>query len=139
MTAGSLHGGPDATGARAATLSAGSVRPARIRLRSARARRVAFGYALLAPAALYVLLLVGAPFVFSLYLALTDASVADPVASFIGIENFRAAVESDVFWIALRNSVLFLVIAAIFKSILGTSLAFLLLQEFPGKIGRAHV
>jgi multiple sugar transport system permease protein len=133
MTAGSLHGGPDATGARAATLSAGSVRPARIRLRSARARRVAFGYALLAPAALYVLLLVGAPFVFSLYLALTDASVADPVASFIGIENFRAAVESDVFWIALRNSVLFLVIAAIFKSILGTSLAFLLLQEFPGK------
>jgi multiple sugar transport system permease protein len=88
---------------------------------------------LLAPAALYVLLLVGAPFLFSLYLAVSDANVGDPVARFIGLENFRAAWEMETFWIALRNSVIFLVVAAIFKSVLGTSLAFLLLQEFPGK------
>jgi multiple sugar transport system permease protein len=92
-----------------------------------------FGYTLLAPAALYVLLLVGAPFLFSLYLALTDATVADPVAGFVGFENFQAALESDAFWVSLQNSVVFLVVAAIFKSLLGTSLAFLLLQDFWGK------
>src|SRR2546426_12435879 len=39
----------------------------------------------------------------------------------------------DTFWIAFRNSVVFLVVAAIFKGLLGTSLAFLLLQNFRGK------
>src|SRR6266498_4604615 len=39
----------------------------------------------------------------------------------------------DTFRDALRNSIVFLVVAAIFKSILGTSLAFLLLQSFKGK------
>ena len=74
-----------------------------------------FGYLLLAPAALYVLLLVGAPFLFSLYLAVSDANVGDPVATFIGAENFRAAIEMEVFWTALQNSVIFLVVAAIFN------------------------
>lgn len=102
-------------------------------LRTQSARRLSFGYALLAPAALYVSLLVAVPFLFSLYLALSDASVGEQMASFIGLENFRAALEMDTFWIALRNSIAFFVMAAILKSILGTSLAFLLLQNFRGK------
>jgi multiple sugar transport system permease protein len=133
MTQASLTGGPEPVTARAAVVSA----PARVvstrRWRSYTAQRLTFGYLLLAPAALYVLLLVGAPFLFSLYLAVSDANVGDPVATFIGLENFKSALEMDVFWIALRNSVLFLVIAAIFKSLLGTTLAFLLLQDFRGK------
>ncbi len=48
-------------------------------------RRLAFGYMLLAPAALYVLLLVGIPFLFSLYLAMSDASVGDQVSTFVPI------------------------------------------------------
>jgi multiple sugar transport system permease protein len=102
-------------------------------LRSQSARRLGFGYALLAPAALYVALLVAVPFLFSLYLALSDANVGEQVASFIGLENFRDALEMDTFWIALRNSIAFFVMAAILKSILGTGLAFLLLQDFRGK------
>ncbi len=101
--------------------------------RTATARRLAFGYTLLAPAVLYVGLLVGAPFLFSLYLAVSDANVGDPVASFVGLENFRAALESETFYIALRNSVVFTVVAFIFKGLLGTTLAFLLLQPFRGR------
>jgi multiple sugar transport system permease protein len=101
--------------------------------RTPTARRLAFGYALLSPAVLYVLLLVGAPFLFSLYLALSDASVGDPVASFVGLENFTAALQSDTFYIALKNSVLFTVIAFILKGFLGTTLAFLLLEPFHGR------
>ena len=96
-------------------------------------RRFAFGYTLLSPAVLYVLLLVGAPFLFSLYLALSDATVGDPIAAFIGLANFAAALESPTFYVALRNSVVFTVVAFIFKSLLGTTLAFLLLQPFRGK------
>ncbi len=132
MTGSSLHGGPDPM-ARAAVVSVPALSAARRRWLSHNGQRLMFGYTLLAPAALYVLLLVGAPFLFSLYLAVSDANVGDPVARFIGLENFRSALEMDVFWISLRNSVMFLVVAAILKSALGTSLAFLLLQNFKGK------
>jgi multiple sugar transport system permease protein len=133
MTASSSSGGPDAASARAAAVSvAVRARPRRW-LASQTSRRLAFGYLLLAPAVLYVLLLVGVPFLFSLFLALSDASVADTTASFVGLENFRAAFESDVFFIALRNSIGFTLVAAVFKGLLGTSLAFLLLQPFWGK------
>ena len=132
MTGSPLHGGPDPM-ARAAVVSVRAVSAARRRWLSHSGQRLMFGYTLLAPAALYVLLLVGAPFLFSLYLAVSDANVGDPVARFIGLENFRSALEMDVFWISLRNSVMFLVVAAILKSALGTSLAFLLLQNFKGK------
>src|SRR6058998_3342263 len=132
MTTASLRGGPEPT-ARAAVVSVPVPAAARRWWRTHSAQRKVFGYTLLAPAAVYVLLLVGAPFLFSLWLAVSDANVGDPVARFIGLENFRAAWEMDTFWIAMRNSVVFLVVAAIFKSLLGTSLAFLLLQNFRGK------
>jgi multiple sugar transport system permease protein len=119
--------------ARAAVVSTPARSAAGRRWLSHSGQRLAFGYTLLAPAALYVLLLVGAPFLFSLYLAVSDANVGDPVARFIGLDNFRAALEMEVFWVSLRNSVVFLVVAAVLKSALGTSLAFLLLQNFKGK------
>jgi multiple sugar transport system permease protein len=133
MTPTALQGGGPEPTARAAVVSVTAPARSRLMFHSQTSRRLAFGYLLLAPAVLYVMLLVGAPFLFSLYLAVSDANVGDPVATFIGAENFRAALEMDVFWTALQNSVIFLVVAAIFKSILGTSLAFLLLQNFPGK------
>jgi multiple sugar transport system permease protein len=132
MTSTSQAGDPDTKSVRVAVSLAAVARSGGW-FRTQTARRLAFGYALLAPAALYVSLLVAVPFLFSLYLALSDASVGEQVASFVGLENFKAALEMDTFWIALRNSVVFFVLAAILKSILGTSLAFLLLQDFRGK------
>jgi multiple sugar transport system permease protein len=127
-----LSGGPEST-SRAAAQRVSWRSSVTARWRTNTSRRLAFGYMLLAPAALYVLLLVGIPFLFSLYLAVSDANVGDQVSTFVGLANFRAAWEMDSFWDALRNSVVFLVVAAIFKSLLGTSLAFLLLQNFSGK------
>jgi multiple sugar transport system permease protein len=132
MTSASQAGDPDTKSVRVAGSLATFPRSGGW-FRSQTARRLGFGYALLAPAALYVSLLVAVPFLFSLYLALSDASVGEQVATFIGLENFKSALEMDTFWIALRNSVVFFVVAAILKSILGTSLAFLLLQTFRGK------
>src|SRR5687768_14091378 len=75
--------------------------------RTPTARRYLFGYTLLAPAVLYVGLLVGIPFLFSLYLAMSDASVGAPVARFVGIDNFLAALENATFYTALRNTLIF--------------------------------
>src|SRR2546430_5606192 len=101
--------------------------------RSIAVRRFVFGYSLLTPAVLYVGLLVGVPVLFSLYLALSDASVGAPVARFGGIDNLLAAVESSTFRVALRNSLVFTLGAGIAKSILGTTLAVLLMQRFRGR------
>jgi multiple sugar transport system permease protein len=108
--------------------------------RTPTARRYAFGYTLLAPALLYVGLLVGLPFLFSLYLAMSDATVGSPVAAFVGLENFRAALESPTFYVALRNTLVFTIGAGVLKGLLGTTLAFLLLQPFRGrKVVRALI
>ena len=76
MTIGLQGSGPDPV-VRAAVIPAAGRRGIRAWWRTPTARRYAFGYTLLAPAALYVLLLVGAPFVFSLYLAMSDANAGD--------------------------------------------------------------
>src|SRR5215470_10182056 len=89
--------------------------------RTPTARRYLFGYTLLAPAVLYVALLVGVPFFFSLYLAMSDATVGDPIAKFVGFDNFKAALESPTFYVALRNTLIFTVGAGIIKGLLGTS------------------
>jgi len=101
--------------------------------RTPTARRYVFGYSLLAPAVLYVGLLVGVPFVFSLYLAVSDAAVGEPVARFVGLENFASILESTTFYVALRNTLVFTVGAGILKGLLGTTLAFLLVQPFRGR------
>jgi multiple sugar transport system permease protein len=125
-----------------ASLPAALARRAGVRARWRRpsVRRYVFGYTLLAPAVLYVGLLVGLPFLFSLYLAMSDASVGEPIARFVGLENFRAALESPTFYVALRNSLVFTIGAGIMKSLLGTTLAFLLVQPFKGrKVVRALI
>jgi multiple sugar transport system permease protein len=105
----------------------------RSKWRTPTARRYLFGYTLLAPAVLYVGLLVGVPFVFCLYLALSDATVGDPVARFVWFDNFRAALESTTFYVALRNTLVFTIGAGVLKGLLGTTLAFLLVQRFTGR------
>jgi len=77
--------------------------------------------------------LVGVPFFFALYLSISDASVGQPVARFVGLRNFGAVFQDSVFRLALRNTVVFTVIAGIFKALLGSLLAFLLIQEVRGK------
>ncbi len=96
-------------------------------------RRLTFGYSLLAPAVLFMVVLVGVPFFFSLYLSLSDASVGAPVARFVGLQNFLAVFHDSVFRLSLRNTVVFTVVAGIFKALLGTLMAFLLTQEVWGR------
>lgn len=104
-----------------------------IRHRAFTRERLVFGYWLLAPAILYMVFLVGIPFFFSLYLALSDATVGTPAAGYVGLANFVAIFQDEAFRQALRNTIFFTVVAGIFKIILGTLMAFLLMQEVRGR------
>lgn len=96
-------------------------------------RRLVFGYSMLAPAVVYMAVLVGVPFFFSLYLSLSDATVGTQVARFVGLGNFFAIFQDSTVRLALRNTVMFTVIAGIAKGVLGGLLAFLLIQEVRGR------
>src|SRR5439155_20739192 len=47
-------------------------------------------------------------------------------------DNFASLFQSSVFLTALRNTLFFTFVAAIFKGLLGTTLAFLLAENLPG-------
>jgi multiple sugar transport system permease protein len=91
------------------------------------------GPMLVAPAILYIALLVGYPFLLALYLAMSDANVATVgLGNFVGLDNFISLLQAPQFLIALRNTLLFTLVSAIFKGLFGTTLAFLLAENVPG-------
>lgn len=88
---------------------------------------------MVAPAILYILLLVGYPFALAVYLSMSNADVATTgLGQFVGLDNFVALFESSVFLTALRNTLMFTAVSAVFKGLLGTTLAFLLAENLPG-------
>jgi multiple sugar transport system permease protein len=96
-------------------------------------RQSTLGLLLVAGAILYMVALVGYPFVLALYLSVSDANVGTSgLGNFVGLDNFVSLFQSSVFLTALRNTILFTGVAAIFKGLLGTSLAFLLAENLPG-------
>jgi len=89
-----------------------------------------FGYALVAPAVIYILLLVGYPFAIALWFTVSNATVSHPIAAFTGLKNLEFVLDDDVFRRALANTLIFTVVSQILQMILGTSLAFLLVRKF---------
>jgi multiple sugar transport system permease protein len=105
----------------------------RFTLSSILERQDTLGLVLVSGAIIYMVALVGYPFVLALYLSVSDANVGTSgLGNFVGLDNFVSLFESSVFWTALRNTVVFVAVAAVFKSLLGTSLAFLLAENLPG-------
>lgn len=88
---------------------------------------------MLAPAILYIVLLVGFPFLLSLYYSLSDATVASREMHFVGLENFRRVVDSETFWVAVKNTVVFTLISQILVLVFANVLAMALLGDFRGK------
>lgn len=99
------------------------------------------GYLLLLPAVLYIVLLIGYPFVLALWIAVTNQTVGNSAnAKFVGLDNFIWAAQSSIFQKALVNTVSLTLGTEVVKMVLGTTLAFLLLRPFRGRqIARALV
>ena len=88
---------------------------------------------LLAPAILYIALLVGAPFVLAIVYSLTSISLGGHSFHFVGLQNFQAALRDPSFRRALGNTVLFAFVSQILVLVLASVLAIALQREFRGK------
>jgi multiple sugar transport system permease protein len=89
--------------------------------------------AMLAPACLYIVLVVGFPFLLSMYYSLSNVTVASREVHFVGLENFRRIVESGTFWISLQNSIVITMVSQFFVLVFATILAMALIADFRGK------
>jgi multiple sugar transport system permease protein len=89
--------------------------------------------AMLAPAILYIVLLVGFPFVLSIYYSLSSITVASRDMHWVGLENFHRVVESGTFWLALKNTAVITLISQLVIIILANVLAMALIADFRGK------
>jgi len=90
-------------------------------------------YVLVSPALLYMLALLGYPFFLALYFSISNASVEESVGTFVGLQNYANVVGDAQFQKALLDSFIFTFGSGVVKGILGTTLAFLLLRQFPAR------
>jgi multiple sugar transport system permease protein len=103
-------------------------------------RREVLGAIFVAPAILYVLLLVGVPFLLAVYYSVSAYTIYDPSWRFVGLKNFEQIVRNPVFLETLSNTFLFTFGSQLLGLILGKFGALLLLRPFPGrKIVRALI
>ena len=103
-------------------------------------RRDVLGAVFVAPAILYVLLLVGLPLLLSVYYSVSAYTIYDPSWRFVGLANFAQIVENPDFLRTLGNTFIFTFGSQFLGLVLGKFGALLLLRPFPGrKIVRALV
>src|ERR1700694_1783543 len=103
-------------------------------------RRDVLGAIFVAPAILYVLLLVGVPLLLAVYYSVSAYTIYDPSWRFVGLANFEQIVENPVFLKTLSNTFIFTFGSQLLGLILGKFGALLLLRPFPGrKIVRALI
>src|SRR3979411_524371 len=92
-----------------------------------------FGYVLVAPAIISLILRVGSPFAIALWFTVSNATTAHPIAEFTGLTNLLAVLDDDIFRRALANTFIFTLTSQALQMVLGTGLAFLLLKQFRGR------
>ncbi len=91
------------------------------------------GAVMFLPAILYVLAVIGVPFVLAFIYSLGDVKIASVGYHFVGLENFRSVLQSPTFRRALYDSVVFTVGTQIIVLVGSTILALALKDPFRGR------
>jgi multiple sugar transport system permease protein len=91
------------------------------------------GILMIGPAVLYIVLVVGLPFVLAILYAFSGVTMGSRTLEFVGFKNFLSVLETTKFQTSLRNTFVFAVIAQVLVMVLGTVLALALLKDFRGK------
>jgi multiple sugar transport system permease protein len=89
--------------------------------------------ALIAPAVILMVLLVGVPLGLAVYLSLTDATAGSLTGDFVGFQNFSEQWDDPNFRTALKNTLIFTVLANVIVVIAAAMLAHVLIRDFRGK------
>ncbi len=88
---------------------------------------------MMAPAAIFTVLMIGFPFVYAGYLSLHKITLGSPdPAVFIGLDNFAKAMGDPIFWTAVRVNLALYAVGLILELVLGTYIGILLGQPLRG-------
>jgi multiple sugar transport system permease protein len=91
------------------------------------------GLLMIGPAVLYIVLVVGLPFVLAILYAFSGVTMGNRTIEFVGLKNFIAVLGTAKFQTSLRNTFVFALVAQVLVMVLGTVLAMALLKDFRGK------
>ena len=92
-------------------------------------REAVFSWLMMALPLLFLVALVGYPFVYGVWLSLESRPVAQP-GTFVGLRNFIADAHDPVFWQVTRNTFVYTGVSTLFKMTGGLALALVINQNF---------
>lgn len=96
-------------------------------------RAEVLGWVMLSPALLYVIVLVGLPFVLAIVLSFSAATAGSLSFTFVGLRNFSAVLQDPNFHRALKNTLFFTAVSQVLVIVLASIQARLLMVAFPGR------
>lgn len=108
-------------------------RPATRRWRRALEDRRVLAPLFIAPAVVFMVVVVCVPFVWAIYLSFTDAIGGSLSGNFVGFDNFTNAWSDDNFRRALRNTLIFTIASQILVVVGAAVLSAFLVRDFRGK------
>lgn len=85
------------------------------------------------PAVVYIIALVGIPFIIAIAYSVTDVTVGNTSLDFVGLQNFQAILKTPQFTQSLRNTIMFTIVSQIIILVLANILALVLSTDFRGK------
>jgi multiple sugar transport system permease protein len=91
------------------------------------------GAFMIGPAVLYIVLIVGVPFVLALYYSVSDITAGSRSLNFVGLRNFAAIVGTSQFRTALWNTFVFAIVSQVIVLVGANVLALALMRDFRGK------
>ena len=104
-----------------------------MRLRYMTERRGFLATLLISPAVLFIAALVGVPLVLAVYLSFTDAQAGSLSGRWVGLANFRHALNDPIFRGALWHTFLFTVLSQIVVIICAGLIAHAFIRKFRGR------
>jgi multiple sugar transport system permease protein len=91
------------------------------------------GPLLLAPAVIYIVVLVGVPFLIAIAFSVSGVTVGNTTLNWVGLANFRQILAEPEFQRSLLDTIYFTVVSNILIIILASVLAVVLSEDFRGK------
>ena len=102
-------------------------------LRSARTGSAPFGYLLVGPLVLWLVVTIVVPLAYSVYLGFTDAGIIGTGANFTGFENYATVLADPEFRAAFGRSLIWAIGGAVVQTVLAFAAALALNQTFRGR------
>lgn len=90
------------------------------------------GFWFMVPAAGFLILFLAYPLGLGIWMSFTDTRIGRS-GVFIGLENYQWLADDSIFWLSVFNTLLYTIVASVFKFAIGLYLALLLNENLPFK------